>query len=144
MRTKFLMVCLFVVNHVVLQNAQEISGDILATELDKVADSMGYSFLQNEYNKLRYQDTRTDGKKQVREIAGKIGGRMIEVNNALKKLKEAVEEDQLSSDYVPQDCCVDREYQENIRFRTKFILVTLHLVVGETSNSLYISSHFVI
>ncbi|XP_065942394.1 VWFA and cache domain-containing protein 1 isoform X1 [Magallana gigas] len=119
MRTKFLMVCLFVVNHVVLQNAQEISGDILATELDKVADSMGYSFLQNEYNKLRYQDTRTDGKKQVREIAGKIGGRMIEVNNALKKLKEAVEEDQLSSDYVPQDCCVDREYQENIRFRTK-------------------------
>lgn len=23
---------------------------------------------QNEYNKLRYQDTRTDGKKQVREV----------------------------------------------------------------------------
>lgn len=29
---------------------------------------------------------------------------MIEVDNALKKLKEAVEKDQLSSAVVPQDC----------------------------------------
>lgn len=50
------------------------------------------------------------------KIAGKIVGRMIEVDNALKKLKEAVEKDQLSSVEVPQDCCVDWEYQENIRF----------------------------
>lgn len=45
------------------------------------------------------------------KIAGKIGGQMIEVDNALKKLKEAVEKDQMSSAVVPQDCCVDREYQ---------------------------------
>lgn len=55
----------------------------------------------------------------VLKIAGKIGGRMIKVDNALKKLKEAVEEDQLSSIEAPQDCCVDRNYQENIRFRTQ-------------------------
>lgn len=52
------------------------------------------------------------------KIASKIGGRMIEVDTALKKLKEAVEKDQLSSAEVPQDCCVDWEYQENNRFRT--------------------------
>lgn len=52
------------------------------------------------------------------KIAGKIGGRMIEVDNALKKLKEAVEKDQLSFAEFSQDCCVDLEYQENIRFRT--------------------------
>lgn len=44
---------------------------------------------------------------------------MIEVDNALKRLKEAVEEDQLSSIEAPQDCCVDGHYQENIRFRTQ-------------------------
>ncbi|XP_034314932.2 VWFA and cache domain-containing protein 1 isoform X1 [Magallana gigas] len=119
MRVRYLLVCLLVVKHVVQQNAQEISGDILANELNKVADSVGWSFLQNEYNKMRYQETRLDGEKQVREIAGKIGGRMIKVDNALKKLKEAVEEDQLSSIEAPQDCCVDRNYQENIRFRTQ-------------------------
>lgn len=52
------------------------------------------------------------------KIASKIGGRMIEVDTALKKLKEAVEKDQLSSAEFPQDCCVDWEYQENNRFRT--------------------------
>lgn len=55
----------------------------------------------------------------VLKIAGKIGGRMIKVDNALKKLKEAVEEDQLSSIEAPHDCCVDGNYQENIRFRTQ-------------------------
>lgn len=103
-------------NHANLKNAQDISGNTLVTELDKLANSIGWSFLQGEYNKLQYQETRTDGEKQVQEIAGKIGGRMIEVDNALKKLKEAVEKDQLSSVEVPQDCCVDWEYQENIRF----------------------------
>lgn len=69
---------------------------------------------------------------------------MIEVNNALKKLKEAVEEDQLSSDYVPQDCCVDREYQENIRFRTKVRILktfdTNHSLIRITINSLHIEN----
>nr|XP_019926041.2 VWFA and cache domain-containing protein 1 isoform X1 [Crassostrea gigas] len=116
---RVLFVCLFVVNHVVVQIAQEIKGDNLARELDKVADSVGWSFLQNEYNNLRYRETNIDGRNRVREIAGKIGGRMIEVDNALKRLKEAVEEDQLSSIEAPQDCCVDGNYQENIRFRTQ-------------------------
>lgn len=52
------------------------------------------------------------------KIAKKIGGRMEEVDIALKRLKEAVVEDQLSFANVPQDCCVDGEYQENVRFRT--------------------------
>lgn len=43
---RVLFVCLFVVNHVVVQIAQEIKGDNLARELDKVADSVGWSFLQ--------------------------------------------------------------------------------------------------
>lgn len=43
---RVLFVCLFVVNHVVVQSAQEIKGEILAKELDKVADSVGWSFLQ--------------------------------------------------------------------------------------------------
>lgn len=54
----------------------------------------------------------------IYKIAGKIGGRMIEVDSALKKLKEAVEEDQLSSIEAPQDCCMDGEYKGNLRFRT--------------------------
>lgn len=115
---RVLLVCLFVMNHVVVQSGQEISGDILARELNKVADSVGWSFLQSKYSNLRYQEAKIDGQNHVREIAGKIGRRMIEVDNALKKLKEAVEEDQLSSVNVPQDCCVDGEYQENLRFRT--------------------------
>lgn len=49
MRVQFLVVCLFVVNQVALKSAQEISGDILASELDKVAVSMGYSFLQVQW-----------------------------------------------------------------------------------------------
>eukprot|EP00105_Crassostrea_gigas_P035327 XP_019919475.1 PREDICTED: VWFA and cache domain-containing protein 1 [Crassostrea gigas] len=118
MRVPYLSVCLFIVNQVVLTSAQEINAGILSDELNKVADSVGWSFLQGEYNKLQYKEKNIDGIMLVREIAGKIGGRMIEVNNALKKLKEAVEEDQLSSDYVPQDCCVDGEYKGNLRFRT--------------------------
>lgn len=55
----------------------------------------------------------------VLKIAGKIGRQMIEVDIALKKLKEVLEEDQLLSAEVPQDCCMDGEYQENIRFRTQ-------------------------
>lgn len=43
---RVLLVCLFVMNHVVVQSGQEISGDILARELNKVADSVGWSFLQ--------------------------------------------------------------------------------------------------
>uniref|UniRef100_A0A8W8MZX1 Uncharacterized protein n=1 Tax=Magallana gigas TaxID=29159 RepID=A0A8W8MZX1_MAGGI len=109
MRSGFLIVCLFLVNHANLKNAQDISGNTLSSELDKLADSIGWSFLQGEYKKLQYQETRTDGEKQVQEV--KIGGRMIEVDNALKKLKEAVKKDQLSSAVVPQDFCVDREYQ---------------------------------
>lgn len=46
MTMRVLFVCLFVVNHAVVQIAQEIKGDILARELDKVADSVGWSFLQ--------------------------------------------------------------------------------------------------
>uniref|UniRef100_A0A8W8N3R2 VWFA domain-containing protein n=1 Tax=Magallana gigas TaxID=29159 RepID=A0A8W8N3R2_MAGGI len=118
MKVRYLLACLFVVKHVIPQNAQEINGDILARELNKVADSVGWSFLQNEYNKLRYLETKPDGEKLVNEIAKKIGGRMEEVDIALKRLKEAVVEDQLSSANVPQDCCVDGEYQENVRFRT--------------------------
>lgn len=64
------------------------------------------------------------------KIAGKIGGRMIEVDNALKKLKEAVEEDQLSSAVVPQDGCVDWEYQENNRFRTH-VRKTLNTIIDK-------------
>lgn len=118
MRVPYLFVCLFIVNQVVLTSAQDINAGILSDELNKVADSVGWSFLQGEYNKLQYKEKNIDGIMLVREIAGKIGGRMIEVDNALKKLKEAVEEDQLSSDYVPQDCCVDGEYKGNLRFRT--------------------------
>ncbi|XP_034328195.2 VWFA and cache domain-containing protein 1 isoform X2 [Magallana gigas] len=118
MRVPYLFVCLFIVNQVVLTSAQDINAGILSDELNKVADSVGWSFLQGEYNKLQYREKNIDGIMLVREIAGKIGGRMIEVDNALKKLKEAVEEDQLSSDYVPQDCCVDGEYKGNLRFRT--------------------------
>lgn len=55
----------------------------------------------------------------ILKIAGKIGGRINEVDNALKKLKEVVELDQLSSVNVPQGCCENREYQENVRFRTE-------------------------
>lgn len=55
----------------------------------------------------------------ILKIAGKIGGRINEVDNALKKLKEVVELDQLSSANVPQGCCENREYQENVRFRTE-------------------------
>lgn len=66
------------------------------------------------------------------KIAAKIGGRMKEVDDALTNLKEAVEKDQLSSDNVPQDCCVDGEYQENVRFRTQvriFLLFYPHFVL---------------
>nr|XP_034308982.1 VWFA and cache domain-containing protein 1-like [Crassostrea gigas] len=119
MKVTFLSVCLCVVIHVARHSAQEISGDILARELDKVADSVGWSFLQNEYNKLQYLGTKLNGEKLVKEIAGKIGGRINEVDNALKKLKEVVELDQLSSVNVPQGCCENREYQENVRFRTE-------------------------
>lgn len=59
------------------------------------------------------------------KIAKKIGGRMEEVDIALKRLKEAVVEDQLSSANVPQDCCVDGEYQENVRFRTHVRILLL-------------------
>lgn len=46
MKVTFLSVCLCVAIHVARHSAQEISGDILARELDKVADSVGWSFLQ--------------------------------------------------------------------------------------------------
>lgn len=55
----------------------------------------------------------------ILKIAGKIGGRINEVDNGLKTLKEVVELDQLSSANVPQGCCENREYQENVRFRTE-------------------------
>lgn len=48
MRVTLLFVCLFVVSQVVLKSAQEISANILSNELNKVADSVGWSFLQVE------------------------------------------------------------------------------------------------
>lgn len=46
MKVRYLLVCLFVVKQVIQQNAQEINGDILSRELNKVANSVGWSFLQ--------------------------------------------------------------------------------------------------
>lgn len=46
MNVRYILACLFVVKHVIPQNAQEINGEILARELKKVADSVGWSFLQ--------------------------------------------------------------------------------------------------
>lgn len=48
MRVPYLSVCLLVVNQVVLTSAQEINAGILSDELNKVADSVGWSFLQVE------------------------------------------------------------------------------------------------
>ena len=42
---------------------------------------------------------------------------MKDVATGLKELKSAVELDQLSSAVVPQDCCMDGVYTENVRFR---------------------------
>ena len=42
---------------------------------------------------------------------------MKDVATGLKELKTAVELDQLSSAVVPQDCCMDGVYTENVRFR---------------------------
>ena len=55
------------------------------------------------------------------KIADKIGERMVEVAEALKSLKTAVETDQ-QTDVVPQDCCMDGVYQENVRFRANVTL----------------------
>ena len=52
-----------------------------------------------------------------REISDKISGRMKDVATGLRGLKSAVESDQLSSAVVPQDCCKDGVYTENVRFR---------------------------
>ncbi|XP_022331617.1 VWFA and cache domain-containing protein 1-like [Crassostrea virginica] len=106
-------------------HAQEISGEILANKLNQVADAVGWSFIQNEYNKLKYKDTKTDGEKLVREISDKISGRMKDVATGLKELKTAVELDQLSSAVVPQDCCMDGVYTENVRFRANVSLEML-------------------
>lgn len=51
MNVRYILACLFVVKHVIPQNAQEINGDILARELNKVADSVGWSFLQVQLQK---------------------------------------------------------------------------------------------
>ena len=52
----------------------------------------------------------------VLKIADKISKRMNDVETALRSLKTAVETDQ-QTDAVPQDCCMDGVYQENVRFR---------------------------
>ena len=52
----------------------------------------------------------------VLKIADKISKRMNDVETALRSLKTAVETDQ-PTDVVPQDCCMDGVYQENVRFR---------------------------
>lgn len=48
MRVPYLSVCLFIVNQVVPTSAQDINAGILSDELNKVADSVGWSFLQVE------------------------------------------------------------------------------------------------
>ena len=58
---------------------------------------------------------------RVVKIADKISERMVEVAEALKSLKSAVEADQ-PTDVVPQDCCMDGVYQENVRFRANVTL----------------------
>ncbi|XP_022331682.2 VWFA and cache domain-containing protein 1-like [Crassostrea virginica] len=110
----------------VVQNVRAqgtITGDILASELSKTVDAVGWSFMESEYNMLKYQGTRTDGEKLAREviISNKISERMVEVAEALKSLKSAVEADQ-QTDVVPQDCCMDGVYQENVRFRANVSL----------------------
>lgn len=48
MRVPYLSVCLFIVNQVVPTSAQDINAGILSDELNKVADSVGWSFIQVE------------------------------------------------------------------------------------------------
>nr|XP_022294872.1 VWFA and cache domain-containing protein 1-like isoform X2 [Crassostrea virginica] len=116
-----LTLSLLMMSCAVVQNANAqglISGDILANEINKTVNDVGWSFIQNEYNKVGYQEMRTDGEILVQEISDKISERMKEVNSALTSLKSAVESYKLSSDDVPQDCCIDGMYQPNFRFRT--------------------------
>nr|XP_022331553.1 VWFA and cache domain-containing protein 1-like [Crassostrea virginica] len=120
-QTLVLVLLVLACGYIQKTQGQSISGDILASELDRVADAVGLSFIQNEYNKLRYQETRTDGEKLVQEIADKISKRMNDVETALRSLKTAVETDQ-QTDVVPQDCCMDGVYQENVRFRANISL----------------------
>ncbi|XP_022300000.2 VWFA and cache domain-containing protein 1-like [Crassostrea virginica] len=127
MTAEFLWVYFLVITRCLVQNthAQDINGKILANELSKVADAVGFYFMQNVYNNLEYQETRTDGEKLAREISEKISGRMTKIATALVDLKSAVETDQLSSAVLPQECCMDGVYQENARLRTNVSLEIL-------------------
>ena len=58
------------------------------------------------------------------KIADKISERMVEVAEALKSLKTAVETDQ-QTEAPPQDCCMDGVYRENVRFRANVTLPNL-------------------
>ena len=49
---------------------------------------------------------------------------MVEVAEALKSLKTAVETDQ-QTEAPPQDCCMDGVYRENVRFRANVTLPNL-------------------
>ncbi|XP_048728643.2 VWFA and cache domain-containing protein 1-like [Ostrea edulis] len=101
-------------------DAQQINGDILADELNKVTDALGVSFIQEEYNKLKYNDIVTDGEAESRYIAKKIGERMEKMEEALTKLKQEMEKqyEMMTPSSTYQDCCSSRDYPHNLHFRT--------------------------
>ncbi|XP_061178007.1 VWFA and cache domain-containing protein 1-like [Saccostrea echinata] len=103
---------------------QKISGDILANELNRVADAVGRSFIQEIYNKMHYNDQQRDGQRLSQDISKKIAQRMENIKTSLNDLKRTMEDtyDQMTSSNTHQDCCVDGTYQKNLHFRTRVSL----------------------
>ncbi|XP_062591885.1 VWFA and cache domain-containing protein 1-like [Saccostrea cucullata] len=102
-------------------NDQRINGDILAGELNRVADAVGRSFIQEIYNNMHYNDQLRDGQRLSQDISKKIAQRMESIKTALVDLKNTMEDtyEQMTSSIRHQDCCVDGTYQKNLHFRTR-------------------------
>ncbi|XP_061186991.1 VWFA and cache domain-containing protein 1-like [Saccostrea echinata] len=99
----------------------EINGNVLADELTRVIEDVGYTQMQKHLNRLQYTESMVDYPSVTRKTADSIQYKFQEMEQALGNLKTTIEEEYklFSSQMTSRDCCDQAEYSYDSRFRSK-------------------------
>ncbi|XP_065940596.1 VWFA and cache domain-containing protein 1 isoform X3 [Magallana gigas] len=99
----------------------KINADILAGELNRVMEDIGYKELQDHFNRLEYTTFPIDYSTVTQKVADSITAKFREMEEALHLLRTNIEQDFLSfsSKRTTRECCENVEYKYVNRFRAK-------------------------
>ncbi|XP_062581398.1 VWFA and cache domain-containing protein 1-like [Saccostrea cucullata] len=99
----------------------EINGNILADELQRVIEDVGYTQMQEHFKRLQYTESMVDYPTVTKKTADALKYKFEEMERALVSLKTTIEDEYklFSSEMTSRDCCDQAEYSYDSRFRAK-------------------------